>query len=108
VREEGRIREKQRWLKPSKKKEFRTLLKNQPENTTTAATPSRRKPSNQLYVHSLSVREEMRVREKHKWLKLWKEKECRRPTGAVGEGRKKTKSRGEEKLLNPFLKLLKT
>jgi hypothetical protein len=50
----------------------------------------------------------MRVREKHKWLKLWKEKECRRPTGAVGEGRKKTKSRGEDKLLNPFLKLLKT
>jgi hypothetical protein len=92
VREEGRIGEKQRWLKPSKKKEFRTLLKNQPENTTTAATPSRRKPSNQLYVHSLSVREEMRVREKHKWLKLWKEEGCMRLASAAREGTKKTES----------------
>ena len=35
------------------------------------------------------------------------EEECRRSNGVVGEGRKKTESRGEEKLLNPFLKLLK-
>jgi hypothetical protein len=43
----------------------------------------------------------------HKWPKLWKEDGCRRPASAPGEGRKKTKSRREEKLLNRFLKLLK-
>jgi hypothetical protein len=43
----------------------------------------------------------------HKWPKLWKEDGCRRPASGPGEGRKKTKSRREEKLLNRFLKLLK-
>jgi hypothetical protein len=35
--------------------------KNRTTNTTAAATLPRRKPNNQLYVPSLSVREEIRV-----------------------------------------------
>jgi hypothetical protein len=34
----------------------------------------------------------MRVREKHKWLKLWKEEGCMRLAGAAREGTKKTES----------------
>jgi hypothetical protein len=79
------------WSKPWKK-ESRPLLKIWPANTTTATTLIRRKPSKQLHVHSLSVREEMRVRERHKWLKLWKEEGCRRLAGAAREGTKKTES----------------
>jgi hypothetical protein len=66
----------------------------------------------------LNIGEDRRVRKKYKWMKSSKEEECRRPTGAIREGRKKIKverrkkkkigRRGEQKLLNPFLKLLKT
>jgi hypothetical protein len=34
----------------------------------------------------------MRVREKHKWLKLWKEEGCMRLASAAREGTKKTES----------------
>jgi hypothetical protein len=86
--EERRIREKQRCPKPWKEKESRPLPKSMPTNTTAAATSPRRKPSNQLYVHSLSVREEMRVKEKHKWLKPWRERECNR---RLNKGRRRGK-----------------
>jgi hypothetical protein len=57
VGEEGRIREKQRWPKAWKEKKSRPPPKSQPANTTAIAASPRRKPSNQLHAHSLSVRE---------------------------------------------------
>jgi hypothetical protein len=89
VGEEGRIKEKQRWLKAWKEKKSRPLPKSRPTNTTVAAASPRRKPSNQLHAHSFSVREEKRVREKHKWLKPWREWGCNR---WLNRGRRKGKS----------------
>jgi hypothetical protein len=87
VGEEGRIREKQRWPK-AWKEESRPLPKNRPANTIAAAAFPRRKPSNQLHAHSLSVREEIRVREKHKWPKPWRERGCNR---RLNKGRRRGK-----------------